>query len=246
MGGGSHGQTFHPGYGPAPLQSRSANITSAKRGETMKSHFLRTMVAVVAAGTLSACALVEDKVPVDYVSAGVPETGALAGAADVAIVLTATDQRTVFADRIGTKKNVYGMEMARIVATNDVVELVRGSLERELRALGFRTEAGGVPVGIELQNFYNDFRTGFWSGDAVAEVAFVLKVRDASGALLFSQLYSATGIEEKIQIASGENAKAALQKALTGAIKAAIDDPQLRQALLSARSRPPAPARRTS
>jgi len=204
------------------------------------------MVAVAAAWALSACALTEDKVPVDYVSAGGPETGALAGAADVAIVLTATDQRTVFADRISTKKNGYGMEMARIVATNDVVELVRSSLEMELKALGFRTEAGGLPIGIELQNFYNNFRQGFWSGDAVGEVAFVLKVRAPGGTLLYSQLYSATGIEANIQLASGENAKAALQKALTAAIKAAIEDQALRQALLSAGARQPAPARRSS
>lgn len=204
------------------------------------------MVAVATAWALSACALAEDKVPVDYVPAAGQDAGALAGAADVAIVLTATDQRTQYADRISTKKNGYGMEMARILATNDVVDLVRGALERELKALGFRTDAGGLPVGVELQNFYNNFKVGFFSGDAVAEVAFVLKVRDPGGALLFSQLYSATGTEANIQLASGENAKAALQKALTAAIRAAIDDQALRQALLSARPRQPAPARRSS
>lgn len=204
----------------------------------------RTASALVCVGALAACALNEDKVPVDYVSATSPGTGVLPGAADVAIVLTAIDQRSAYGDRISTKRNGYGMEMARILATNDVVELVRGSLERELTALGFRTGAVGLPVRVELRNFYNNFKVGFFSGDAEAEVAFVLKVTDPPGALLFSHFYSGTGTEAKIQLASGENAKAALQKALTAAIKAAIEDPALRQALL--RTRPgQSPGRRT-
>ncbi|HYC64927.1 MAG TPA: YajG family lipoprotein, partial [Reyranellaceae bacterium] len=144
-----------------------------------------------------------------------------------------------YADRISTKKNTYGMEMARIVASNDVPTVVRQALEQELRLLGFRIEAGGMPVGVELQNFYNNFKVGFFSGDAVAEVAFAVKVRDAGGALVYSQFYSATETEANIMLASGENAKKALEKALASAVKRAIEDRALQQALLATRPAQP-------
>src|SRR5437763_12439384 len=39
-----------------------------------------------------------------------------------------------------------------------------------LRNRGFEVGKGSVSVKAELQKFYNDFKTGFFSGDAVAEV----------------------------------------------------------------------------
>src|SRR5690348_14433078 len=101
----------------------------------MKNQIMRTAAAVLAAGCLSACALSEDKVPVDYI----PNTGVapVAGAQMVSLTVTGADRRSQYTDRISTKKNGYGMEMARIVATNDVVEVVRGGVERELKAQGY-------------------------------------------------------------------------------------------------------------
>src|SRR5437763_1934786 len=111
---------------------------------------LRAAVAVVAVGLVSACALSEDKVPVDYIpNAGVMPVG---GAAAVSLTVTGVDRRAQYVDRIGTKKNGYGMEMARIVATNDVVEVVRGGVERELKAQGYAVGPGGLSVTVELQN----------------------------------------------------------------------------------------------
>lgn len=197
---------------------------------------LRAIVAVAAVGLVAGCALTEDKVPIDYVS----ETGTPApvpGAEDVLLTLSAQDKRTQFGDRVGTKKNGYGMEMARIISTNEVVDLVRGSVERELKAQGFRVGSGGIAVTIELQNFYNNFKLNAFSGTALADVSFGLKVRDATGALLYSQNYSGSGTIDNLMLASGENAKAALQKALAAAVKQVADDTALQQALLSTRPR---------
>lgn len=198
---------------------------------------MRTAVAVVAAGLLSACAITEDKVPVDYMAnTGVmPVTGAQA----ISLTVTGADRRAQYVDRISTKKNGYGMEMARIVATNDVVEVVRGGVERELKAQGFAIGPGSVSITVELQNFYNNFRLGLANGIAVADVALAVKVRNASGALVYSQTYDATASND-VFLASGENAKAALQKALTIATRKIVDDRALQEALLATR---PAPAR---
>jgi uncharacterized lipoprotein YajG len=201
---------------------------------------LRAAVAVIAAGLLSACALSEDKVPVDYI----PNTGVMpvGGAEAVSLTVTGLDRRAQYMDRIGTKKNGYGMEMARIVATNDVVEVVRGGVERELKAQGYAIGPSGLSVTVELQNFYNNFRIGLVQGSAVADVALAIKVRNAAGSLVYSQLYDAT-FSIDVMMASGTNAKESLQKALTLATKKIVEDRALQDALLSARPAAPAPAR---
>ena len=201
------------------------------------------IAALSAVCLLAACALSEDKVPVDYVPAST--LAILPGAENVTLSLTATDRRVQYADRIGTKKNGYGMEMARIVATNDVVDLVRRSLEQEFKAQGFRIGEDGAAVAIEVQNFYNNFKVGLVSGIAAAEVNFSLKVRDAAGTLLYQQFYAGTGAVEGVMLASGTNAKAGVEKALAAAIRMAGDDVELQKALLSTWPRSaPVPGRR--
>ncbi|HYC65619.1 MAG TPA: hypothetical protein VEC14_12875, partial [Reyranellaceae bacterium] len=64
----------------------------------MKSVILRLLSVAFVGATLGACALTEDKVPVDYVPFTNREaTSALAGAASVALNVTVTDQRTQYA-----------------------------------------------------------------------------------------------------------------------------------------------------
>jgi uncharacterized lipoprotein YajG len=202
----------------------------------MKNQIMRTAAAVFAAGCLSACALSEDKVPVDYI----PNTGvaSVAGAQVVSLTVTGADRRSQYTDRISTKKNGYGMEMARIVATNDVVEVVRGGVERELKAQGYAIGPGGLTVIVELQNFYNNFRSGLVQGSAVADVAVAIKVRNAAGSLVYSQLYDATNSID-VMMASGTNAKASLEKALTLTTQKIIEDKALQAALLAAKPAPP-------
>jgi uncharacterized lipoprotein len=188
---------------------------------------------------LAACALSEDKVPVDYIPDASPRA-ALPAAQGMTISVNAVDKRSQYADRIGTKKNGYGMEMARIVATNDVIALVRGAFEQEFKAQGFQVGAGGTAVSIEVQNFYNNFRLGLMAGTGEAEVSFSVKVRDRSGTLLYQQFYAGTGTVEGVMLASGTNAKLAVEKALTAAVKLAFADAELQKALLSTRPQPAA------
>jgi len=191
---------------------------------------------MAAIALLAGCALTEDKVPLDYVSEVTTPTVS-PRADEVTLTLSAQDNRAQYRDRVSNKKNGYGMEMARIVSTNDVVDLVRGSVERELKAQGFRIGSGGVAIMVELQNFYNNFQVGLVTGTAVADVSFGLKVRDASGALLYSRNYSGSERIDNIMLMTGDNAKAALQKALAYAVKQVADDAALRQALLATRAR---------
>lgn len=202
----------------------------------MSSVLLRAIVASAVAWLAAGCAVVEDKVPIDYVSQ-VSAPAALPGAENVLITVSARDRRAQLGDRVSTKKNGYGMEMARIVSTNDVVDLVRTSVEREFKAQGFRVGPGGVAVSIELQNFYNNFQLGIVTGTALADVSFGLKVRDATGAQLYAHDYSGSARLDNIMLMSGDNAKVALQQALAAAVKQVVDDTALQQVLLSTRTR---------
>lgn len=205
----------------------------------MKRGIIRVAIAIAAAGQVCACALTEDKVPIDYVAN--TDVTPVAGAEAVSLTVTAVDRRTQYFDRISTKKNGYGMEMARIVATNDVVEVVRGGVERELKAQGYAVGAGGLSITVELQNFYNNFRVGLMTGGAASDVAIVVKVRNAAGTLIYSQGYDASTTND-VFMASGTNAKESLQKALTLTTRKIVDDKALQAALLSTRT-PPTPTR---
>jgi uncharacterized lipoprotein len=196
----------------------------------------KVAIAALLLASLGACALNEDNVPIDYIPPDPPAP--IAGAGAVKLEVTATDQRAQYRDRVSVKKNMYGMEMARIIATNDVVDLVRSGVERGLRSEGFAMGPGGLTVGIDLQNFYNNFQSGGASGLAVAEVAFALKVRNASGALVYSQFYSATNTNDGLVLASGANAKASLEKATTMAVKQMLDDKALQDALIATATKP--------
>jgi uncharacterized lipoprotein YajG len=183
------------------------------KGEISRFHLLRMIAAVTAVCFLSGCALTEDKTTVAYVPAG-PSADTRPGPEGVTLSFTASDKRVQYGDRISTKKNGYGMEMARIVSANDVVELTRTALQQEFKAVGFNIGTSGVVIGVELQTFYTDFKSGFFSGTAVAQVGFAHRIKDAVGVPLYMQVYSATGTIDGVHLASGENAKAAVEKAL--------------------------------
>lgn len=202
----------------------------------MRYRIPRTAVAIVVAVLLSACAFMPGTAAIDYVPDG-PVTP-VAGAKAVLLTVSASDQRMQHADRISTKKSFAGIEMARIVADNDVVDLVRRSVERGLRAQGFAIGPGRLVVSVELQNFYNDFRRRLDSWTEVGEVVFALKVTNAGGTVLYSRSYDGTAIDSFF-VSSASNAQESLQKALTMAIRKMLEDKALQQALLSAaRSQP--------
>ena len=202
----------------------------------MRLDLLRMIAAIAAVCFLSGCALTEDKTTVAYVPTD-PGASTLPGAESVTLSFIASDKRVQYGDRISTKKNGYGMEMARIVSTNDVVELTRTALQQEFKALGFNIGTGGAVVGVELQTFYTDFKSGFFSGTAVAQVGFTLRIKDAAGSLIYAQIYNATGTVDGVHLASGENAKLAVEKALVNAVKDAVSDKALLQALLSTKAK---------
>ena len=195
----------------------------------MPSGFVRAILVATVGCLLAACnSLSEETVAIDYVPSSTP--AAIPGAENVALSVVAADRRVQLKDRIGTKRAVT---TARILPANDVVELVRSAVEQQFKALGFAVATGGLAVTVEVQNFYDDFHSGGALLISVANVAFTIKVKNSTGATLYSHFFDGTGRIDNVLDQSAANAKAALQKALADAVRQVAEDKALRSALLS-------------
>jgi uncharacterized lipoprotein len=183
----------------------------------------------VALASLSGCALTTEQIQLSYTpQATAPK---VAGAEHVAVAVQVADQR-LDKSRISCKKNGYGMEMAPITAAEDVAVTVRHAIEQELQARGFQlgSDTALVKIAADITRFYNDHKIGFFAGDAVADLNLSVSVKAKSGELLFSKQIIAQGMEKNTQLASGNNAKLALDRALDNGMKMLFED----QAFLSA------------
>jgi uncharacterized lipoprotein YajG len=180
-----------------------------------------------------ACALTEDTIDIRY--NGRANITVVDGADDVSVAVKGEDKRTVYKDRVGAKKNGYGMEMAAIKSKREVAEIFVKAMEMELENLGFKVvEGDGATknMNIEVVRFYNDFKMGFFAGDAVADGLINVKVMSLSGDILFSKTFEGGAINENIQLATGDNAKEALESALTDIMAKTVQDVELHKALL--------------
>ncbi len=98
--------------------------------------------------------------------------------------------------------------------------------------LGFNIASGGKTVKVELVRFYNDFKIGWWAGDAVGDGLIQILVTSNDNKILFSRTYEGGFIHKNIQLATGGNAKIALEGTLTDLIAKIAGDKELHDALL--------------
>jgi uncharacterized lipoprotein YajG len=198
------------------------------------------LFALLLIALLPACAL-----EADFVEVRAPQSSTaaapIAGAERVRLAVEARDNRTI-RDRVSNKINGYGMEMAPIHATNDVIAEARGAIVRDLEARGFTIPGGDGRLELEFMRIYSRFVVGFWSGSAQAEIAVNVRVLGPDGRLVFARPFTVEGVNAGIALASGENAKIALEAALGRMVQTINDDPEFQRALTSLA--PAAPARR--
>lgn len=187
---------------------------------------------------LCGCALTKDYVTVAYIPQA--NVARISGADKVKVQVSVSDLRSI-KDRVSAKKNGYGMEMAAIINKEDVADTLKRALEAELSNRGFAMSNGDVLLLAELSKFWNDFKIGFWSGDAVAELTMNVQIKRADGSIAYSKAVTGGGTKPKIQMASGENAKTALNAALQDAVAKVFSDPALTESLLKASKEPQAP-----
>lgn len=183
---------------------------------------------------LSGCALTPAKIGLNY--APQVNVNPVPGAKNVMVKVLIMDQRLVN-DSVGRKMNGYGMEMASISATNNVPDLIKHAMETELVNRGFGLGDGDtVTIVGDLSKFFNEFKEGFFAGDAVAEVDMNVTIRNTDGTIVYSRLIDGRGTVENIQFASGTNARIALEGALRDAMATLFSDPTFTGTLVKAQS----------
>jgi len=124
------------------------------------------------------------------------------------------------------------------LATNAVADVFADALRAELANLGFQLADGGLRVSAELSRFYNDFKAGMMSGNAVAEAALNVTVRLANGRSIFSKGVSAEGSHSGFVALNGANAKIALDNSLRNVVSKLVDDPDFLNSLTQADDAP--------
>jgi uncharacterized lipoprotein len=190
---------------------------------------IQTIALCVAIVTLSGCALTTDRIELQYTPQ--QRIAQIPGANNVSVNVQVADQRQD-KSKVSSKKNGFGMEMAPILATDDVAVTVRKAIEQELRTRGFQpgSDAALVHISADLNRFYNDHKVGFFAGDAVADLNMSITVKSKKGEALYSRQLASQGIEPNTQLMSGKNAKLALDRALANAMQSLFED----QAFISA------------
>jgi uncharacterized lipoprotein len=172
--------------------------------------------------TLSAsgCALTKESVDIRYT----PQTDVkmINGASNVEVNAIVDDNRMV-KDKVSSKKNGFGMEMAPILCNQEISDTLKDAIDDELKNRGFQIGAGNVVVDVELNTFYNDFKIGFWSGSAVADMQMNVKVKDRAGNILYTETIQEQNVAKGVQLMSGNNAKLSLEAVLDKAIRKLFD-----------------------
>ena len=189
---------------------------------------MHRLAALLLALLLPACALqpdyIEVRAPAPQVSTPVP------GAERVRLAVETRDNRP-FRDRVSNKINGYGMEMAPIVATNDVIVETREAISADLRGRGFQFNGNDGRLELEFSRFYSRFQTGFWSGSANAEISLNFRALAPDGRIVFSRVFNAEAVLPGVGLANGSNAKLALDMALARLVRMVGDDQDLLRAL---------------
>ncbi len=199
----------------------------------MRSRSIVLAIAMFSSVCLSGCALTTAKVDIQYV----PQSGvtAIEGAKDVSVNVQVTDSR--LEPKVGSKKNGFGMEMAQIRTNEDANFTFQKAIQHELKARGFALGQQDAVVNIDadLMKYYNDFKIGFLAGDAIAEMNMGVTIKSRKGDLLYSRQFVTQGIERNIQLASGDNARLALERALAEGMKKLFEDKTFIAALVKSK-----------
>ncbi len=183
---------------------------------------------------LNACALTVATIDVEYKPDAAAK--ALPDAKSVVVNLDVQDVRTSYQDRVSSKKNGYGMEMAAIVSKRDVRSMVMDAFRTELELRGFSIGESPVSVQTNIHKFYSDFKVGFFSGESVGEVTFFVQVQGLDSKPFHANTYTGEGEITGVILMGGGNAKKSIELAFATAVQNVMTDERFIQAILKAHS----------
>lgn len=195
----------------------------------MYRRLLRWVAVAALASGLAAChSFQEEKIAIAYEASRVPPA-AVPGAEKVALSVVGVDKRAQRTDSIATKG---GWGRPEVIATTNIVDLVRGAVEQDFKAQGFSTAGGDLTITVELQNFY-DVVGAYATSDSGGRVAFTLRVKDRTGLTRYTHFYEGSSSANFRLDQSAELTNTMLQKALANILVKVNQDALLQAALLA-------------
>lgn len=190
------------------------------------------LFVVIAALSMSACALTVDTVEVPYQE---PTSKISVGADGKAFQVSVLDLRAKYKGRIGAKINGFGTEMADIKSTLPVRDIVSNALKSELKARNITiSDQDAKSVEAEVVAFHNNFKFGVITGEARAIITINMKVKNGSGTIIYVGNVTEVNQMTGILAATGENAALALEGALQRTMRSLFNDSDFVKALKDA------------
>lgn len=192
---------------------------------------MKYLLIILSTFLLAGCALTRDHILLNYEP--MIEINKIPGAEKTEIYVAVDDKRPN-KDRVGCKINGFGMQMASIVCDNQVDELVREALLKELANRGFvlSPQDPQILVEVVVEEMVNRFKLGFWSGKGLSETNLAIKIQNADGSIKYNKTVAGKGDIRNVQLTTGKNAKIALERSLQHAVKQVVEDPDFINALL--------------
>jgi uncharacterized lipoprotein YajG len=147
---------------------------------------------------LSGCVFSDAKLDVAY-NESLATAGPLSAIDPVRIQIKSFQDERPFVDRIGEKRNAYGMDCADVVTTSPVPDVIRGGLVAVLQKNGhiITDEGADVIVTGVIKTFWFEIQMGFWTAEFMGTADVTLEFHDAlSNTALLSRTYSGHHNEE--------------------------------------------------
>lgn len=208
---------------------------------------IRIFAAGLAALSLSACAMGASSVTLAKSQAYSVKSALLAEApaSTVAITQVVDAREADTRDRIGDKRNGYGMVMGTVVTTEPVTDTIKKVIAETFTANKHTVvadpAAANLKVEAQVTKFWFDYRTGLIDVEFFADVQTRLSVKDASNTEIFAKDFKGYASEKTLggledlwarvidaaladlsrEISLSMDLKAALEKAKTVAVVAA-------------------------
>ena len=115
-------------------------------------------------------------------------TGLLSEVEGTTLTIASVDdeREAALRNRIGDKRNGYGMVMGEVGTDEPVVDIVKDTVVQTFEANGHDVaEEGGLQVDIDVNRFWFDYKTGLVTVEFFGDIQIDLTVTTAAGEVVF-------------------------------------------------------------
>lgn len=191
---------------------------------------MRRILLLASALSLTGCALTDAQLDVSHDPAAAQE-GPIAEVESIIFVPGEIADLREDTERIGYKKNGFGMNTADITTDKPVGEIVRDAIVHAIETNGHAVGDTGIGISGSVSNFWVDLDQNFWSVEVIGNIATSLTFTDTeSGDVLYSRDYKGS-YSDKVQVVTNSTYDDAISGAVANLIDEIVFDEDLAEAL---------------